>query len=175
MSRLHVLVVGPGLGREEYMQNYARTAIGIARKNAMFLVLDADALWLVTQDPSIIKGYRRVVLTPNVMEFKRLCEKLQIDEGAKKEEKAGMISRVLGGATVVEKGAKDIVAVDTTGEAADPGQSKVESGEKEAVKEQIEVDVQGGYKRCGGQGDVLSGTIGTMMAWGKCYEDGAFG
>lgn len=31
LSRLHVLVVGPGLGREEYMQKYARMAIGIAK------------------------------------------------------------------------------------------------------------------------------------------------
>ena len=31
LSRLHVLVVGPGLGREGYMQKYARIAIGIAK------------------------------------------------------------------------------------------------------------------------------------------------
>ena len=39
----------------------------------------------------------------------------------------------------------------------------------------MEVDLEGGLKRCGGQGDVLSGAVGTFMAWGKCYEDGAFG
>ena len=42
----------------------------------MFLVLDADALLLVGQDHSFIKGYRRAILTPNVMEFKRLSEQL---------------------------------------------------------------------------------------------------
>ena len=36
------------------------------------------------------------------------------------------------------------------------------------------VDVRGGLKRCGGQGDVLSGTVGTFLAWGKCFEDGAW-
>ncbi|KAJ7181994.1 hypothetical protein C8R46DRAFT_885378, partial [Mycena filopes] len=41
--------------------------------------------------------------------------------------------------------------------------------------ETVEVDIEGGLKRCGGQGDVLSGTVGTMLAWAKCYEDGIFG
>ena len=40
----------------------------------MFIGMDADALLLVGNDPNIIKGYRRVVLTPNVVEFKRLSE-----------------------------------------------------------------------------------------------------
>ena len=46
------------------------------RAQAMFLVLDADALLLVGQDPSSVRGYRRAILTPNVMEFKRLSEQL---------------------------------------------------------------------------------------------------
>ena len=42
----------------------------------MFIVLDADALLLVGNDHSIVKGYRRAVLTPNVVEFKRLSEQV---------------------------------------------------------------------------------------------------
>ena len=42
----------------------------------MFLVLDADSLLLVGMDHSLVKGYRRAVLTPNVVEFKRLSEQL---------------------------------------------------------------------------------------------------
>jgi len=30
-------------------------------------------------------------------------------------------------------------------------------------------------KRCGGQGDILSGTVGCALAWGKNYEDGVYG
>ena len=37
-------------------------------------MLDADALWMIGQDLSLIKGYRKAVLTPNVMEFKRLSD-----------------------------------------------------------------------------------------------------
>ena len=71
---MHTLVVGPGLGREEYMQDYARMAIGMAREQKMYLVLDADALFLIGKDLSIIKDYEKAVVTPNVVEFKRLSE-----------------------------------------------------------------------------------------------------
>ena len=46
------------------------------RAQGMFLVMDADALLLVGQDTSMVKGYRRAILTPNVVEFKRLSEGL---------------------------------------------------------------------------------------------------
>lgn len=82
ISRLHIIVVGPGLGREDYMQNAARTAIGLARQNNQYIVIDADGLFLVGNDPSVIKGYRRAVLTPNVVEFARLCEKM-VSEGTR--------------------------------------------------------------------------------------------
>ena len=42
----------------------------------MFLVLDADSLLLVGHDHALIKGYRRAILTPNVVEFKRLSEQV---------------------------------------------------------------------------------------------------
>lgn len=74
LSRLHVLVIGPGLGREDYMISHAKTALGLAKENGMYVVLDADALWMLGQDLRILKGYRRAVITPNVMEFKRLSE-----------------------------------------------------------------------------------------------------
>ncbi|KAJ2918685.1 hypothetical protein MD484_g1766, partial [Candolleomyces efflorescens] len=176
-SRLHVLIVGPGLGREAYMQSYAKLAISLARQRGMYLVLDADALLLVGHDPSIIKGYHRAVLTPNVVEFKRLSEQVGVDPAAPADERAILISNLLGGVTVLEKGPNDLIAVDTTGDAADLKKSQMEGAdaEKEKTKETVEVDVEGGLKRCGGQGDVLSGSVGTFMAWGKCYEDGAFG
>lgn len=122
----------------------------------------------------MVKGYRRAVLTPNVMEFKRLKEKFEIGGGEGKKEEAGLVSKAFGGGvTIVQKGPTDIIAIDTTGSSSSASESKI--SESETVTERIEVDTQGGYKRCGGQGDVLSGSIGTLMAWGKCYESGAYG
>lgn len=153
------------------MQSFAKLALSLARAQGMFVVLDADALWMVGKDVSVIKGYRRAVVTPNVVEFKRLSEQVGVDPKTPASELAGLVSRELGGVTVLQKGAKDIISIDTTGDAAD----LEESNNKEKAKESVEVDVEGGLKRCGGQGDILSGTVGAMLAWGKCYEDGAFG
>jgi len=74
LSRLHVLVIGPGLGREDYMVSHAKTALNLAKENGMYVVLDADALWMLGQDLGMLKGYRRAVITPNLVEFKRLSE-----------------------------------------------------------------------------------------------------
>ncbi|KAJ7255489.1 Ribokinase-like protein [Mycena haematopus] len=177
LPRLHVLVIGPGLGREPYMQSFAKIALGLARKQGMFVVLDADALWMVGQDIALIKGYRRAVVTPNVAEFARLSEQLGIDPKTAADKRAGWVSCELGGVTVLQKGATDIISVDTTGDAAslDASQLAGADPQKEKAQETVEVDVQGGLKRCGGQGDVLSGTVGTMLAWAKCYENGVFG
>ncbi|KAF8906246.1 H-hydrate dehydratase [Gymnopilus junonius] len=177
LSRLHAIIIGPGLGRESYMQTYAKMTISMARERGMFIVLDADALFLVGKDASIIKGYRRAVLTPNVVEFKRLSEQVGVDPDTPTNNRASEVSRRLGGVTVLQKGPKDVISTDLTGEEADLAASQLKRANAhfEQAKETVEIDVPGGMKRCGGQGDVLSGAVGTFMAWGKCYEDGAFG
>ncbi|KAJ3532465.1 hypothetical protein NM688_g7419 [Phlebia brevispora] len=174
LTRLHTLVVGPGLGRESYMQNFAKMAIGIAKEQGMFLVLDADSLILVGNDHSLIKGYRRAVLTPNVVEFKRLSEQLSLDPNTPANQRAMLVSRALGGVTILEKGAQDIICTNTGGPSAQEARAG-KTDPSESTEEQVVVDFPGGLKRCGGQGDILSGTVGTALAWGKCFEDGAFG
>lgn len=168
LERLHVLVIGPGLGRDKYMQEAAKTAIAIARQNDMYLVIDADGLWLVQNEPDVVKGYRRAVLTPNVVEFGRLCDKVVralfssceasgrsdvqgIDQKGDKDTLARDLARKLGNVTIMQKGPTDII---TNGE------------------EVLKCDEEGGLKRCGGQGDILSGQIGTMLGWAKLYEEG---
>jgi len=177
LSRLHVLVIGPGLGREPYMQTFAKIAVSLARQQGMFIVLDADSLCIVGQNPAIIQGYRRAVVTPNVIEFKRLSEQVGIDPNTPADKRAQAVSRTLGGVAVLQKGPKDIIATDSTGEHASLEASQLGGADQEFEKvvEVVEVDVTGGLKRCGGQGDILSGAVGTFLAWGKCYEDGAFG
>lgn len=177
LSRLHVLVVGPGLGREDYMQSYAHTAISIARSRGMFIVIDADGLYMVGKDRSVIQGYRRVVITPNVVEFKRLTEQIGVSPDTPPDKKAQVLSRLLGGVTVLEKGAQDVIVTDTEGAEADLAASQLQGAnpEKEKFSELVKVDISGGLKRVGGQGDVLSGSVGAFLAWGRCYEDGAFG
>ena len=144
------------------MISYAKVALSIARSKDMFVVLDADGLWMVGQDLTVIKGYRRALVTPNVVEFKRLCQQVGVDPNIPADQRASIVSKELGGVTVLQKGAKDIISINTT-------------NTSDKTEETVEVDTEGGLKRCGGQGDILSGTVGTMLAWGKCFEDGAFG
>lgn len=159
------------------MQSYARTAVSIARNRGMFIVLDADGLYMIGKDKSVIQGYRRAVITPNVVEFKRLAEQIGVGPDTPPDQKARLLSRLLGGVTVLEKGPQDVIVTDTEGKEADLAASQLHDAdpEKERFNELVKVDTPGGLKRCGGQGDILSGAVGTFLAWGRCYEDGAFG
>ncbi|CAO3585825.1 unnamed protein product [Absidia cylindrospora] len=115
-SRLHVLVVGPGLSRDELMQDTARRLIQNARQMDMAIVVDADGLFLVQHHPETVQGYKKAVLTPNVVEFSRLCEAMKVDTKDKdKGTLAQRLSHALGGVTVVQKGDKDIIANERNG------------------------------------------------------------
>ncbi|KAI6378399.1 hypothetical protein MCOR25_002266 [Pyricularia grisea] len=156
LSRLHVLVIGPGLGRDPLMQDTCARVVAAARERNTPLVLDADALQLVQKDPALVKGYKLAVLTPNVVEFGRLASALGIEdakEGDTATARADALARALGGVTIVQKGGKDIVS---------------DGGNRDALV----VDLEGGKKRSGGQGDTLTGSIATMLAWRKAALDG---
>ncbi|EHA53157.1 YjeF [Pyricularia oryzae 70-15] len=156
LSRLHVLVIGPGLGRDPLMQATCARVVAAARERNMPLVLDADALQLVQRDPALVKGYKLAVLTPNVVEFRRLASALGIEdakEGDTATARADALARALGGVMIVQKGGKDIVS---------------DGGDRDALV----VDLEGGKKRSGGQGDTLTGCIATMLAWRKAALDG---
>ncbi|KDE03867.1 YjeF [Microbotryum lychnidis-dioicae p1A1 Lamole] len=154
LPRLHVLVIGPGLGRSNHMQLAARTAISLARKKGLFIIIDADGLWLVQSDPKLIQGYPKAVLTPNVVEFKRLCKAVNLDTDSSTSDPsllAGKLAKALGGVTVLEKGTVD----------------RIVNNDKE---EQAWInETKGSLRRCGGQGDVLSGAVGCFLAWGLSY------
>ncbi|WFD29416.1 ATP-dependent NAD(P)H-hydrate dehydratase [Malassezia sp. CBS 17886] len=148
-ARLHSVVVGPGLGREPHMQTFAAVAIEVARELHLNLVVDADGLWLVHNRPEVVHGYRRAVLTPNVVELARLCKSLHVEE-PESPSALPRLSDALGGVTVLAKGGTDRIA---------------------SPAGTAECDEPGSLKRCGGQGDLLSGSLGTMMAWAKRYEE----
>jgi ATP-dependent NAD(P)H-hydrate dehydratase len=156
LDRLHVVVLGPGLGRDSLMQETAAHIIKEVRKRKMPLVVDADGLFLVQNQPDIVKGYASAVLTPNVMEFKRLCDKMGVDpdkvDGGR-EKVCAELARKFGGVTIIQKGKQDIIS----------------NG-----KETMICDIEGGLKRCGGQGDVLTGCLGTLLAWKKLYSEGVW-
>ncbi|PLW08571.1 hypothetical protein PCANC_00380 [Puccinia coronata f. sp. avenae] len=151
MDRLHVLVIGPGLGRDPEMQEWAEWTLKTAIKKNIHLVLDADALWLLQNKPDILRGYPNAILTPNHVEFQRLLKACSIEP--QEQDDNGLLalelSKALNGCTILQKGSTDLVA-------------------REGA-EVAKVTCQGSPKRCGGQGDILSGLVGTWCAWAKLY------
>jgi ATP-dependent NAD(P)H-hydrate dehydratase len=67
LPRLDTLVIGPGLGRDAVMQEITRRLIGEAKTLNLPLVLDGDALYLVSLEPQLIQGYQNTILTPNAV------------------------------------------------------------------------------------------------------------
>lgn len=139
-NALDVLVIGPGMGRDEILLSGVRQVVLKMKAVGVPLVIDGDGMWMVTQHPEIVSGYKNTILTPNVVEYKRLCEALGLSDTVSATE----VAKKMGNLTVLEKGKVDIVS---------DGVSS------------CTVDIEGSPRRCGGQGDVLSGTTGTFFAW----------
>jgi len=157
LPRLHVLVVGPGLGRDPLMHDTLAEVLAAARERKMPVVMDADSLGLVLKTPELVMGWREVVLTPNVVEFGRLWKGVKGEDYSPDKVEGDparhitALSKALGGVTIVQKGGKDLIS----------------NGE-----ETLTVDLKGGLKRSGGQGDTLTGSIATFLGWRAAYLEG---
>lgn len=146
LPRLHSLVVGPGLGRNDLILDNTRNIIEQAKERLLPIVIDADGLFLITQDPDIIAGYNKAILTPNVVEFSRLYEKVIGDTPMQAEPVVNVktLCEKMGNVTIVQKGENDIIS---------------------DGKQVLVCCNEGSPRRCGGQGDLLSGTMGTFAYW----------
>ncbi|CAG5121031.1 unnamed protein product [Candidula unifasciata] len=146
LPRFHSLVVGPGLGRDSHLLKTAAAVIQKALVQKLPLVIDADGLFLITQDPSLVQGLSNVILTPNAAEFGRLYRKVFDREPDPTEPIISVkeLCRKLGHVTIVHKGLHDIIS----------------DGEQVLVCSE-----QGSPRRCGGQGDLLSGSMGVFAFW----------
>ncbi|KAJ2786028.1 hypothetical protein GGI15_001736 [Coemansia interrupta] len=154
LDKLHAVSVGSGLGNDKRIRECVVGAVKAARDRGLPIVLDADSLALVCEDPGIIQGYKEAVLTPNAPEFNRLAKALHVDPSNMDAiEAAQKVAEALGGVTIVRKGPSDVIT----------------DGQKTFVCEET-----GGLRRCGGQGDILSGSIAAFLAWGSKYRGGGW-
>lgn len=146
LPRLHSLVVGPGLGRDDDILKTAKEIITKSKAKDIPVVIDADGLWLITQQPSVIQGYHKSILTPNIMEFTRLYDVLLHEpiNASDLQTCVTQLSIAMGNLTVVLKGEHDHISDGT----------KV-----------ISCSTEGSGRRCGGQGDLLSGSMGVLAHW----------
>lgn len=163
LPRMSTLVIGPGLGRDDLVLSIVGAVLAKARQQNIPMVIDADGLFLITREPALITGYARATLTPNVAELARLYtavvgKKLDLANGAvmspeEREAAALEVSQKMA-VTVLCKGPRDFIT---------NGQWNYQWGE------------DGSPRRCGGQGDILSGLAGTFTNWAtinyaKCDE-----
>jgi len=175
LHRLHVLIIGPGLGRCPLVMCATAEIIrqAISYPSSIPLVLDADALFLLTQTPYkdlllVPEDMQRtIVLTPNAVELKRL--KQAIDECTEGEEKF-RIQQSYRGVIVVQKGRYDTIFFASSlfhnnSSAMPPAENADDKTMSLVCKE------QGGLKRSGGLGDILSGSIGTFLAWDRLLTE----
>jgi ATP-dependent NAD(P)H-hydrate dehydratase len=154
LPRLHVLVIGPGLGRDRVTLKQVAAVIKAARSQdpPVPIVLDADGLFLVNSDPDLIKGYKECILTPNVVEFGRLAKSQGVDvNDGDRTKMCEKLAKALGGVCIIQKGESDYIS----------------NGEGTTT-----CNFRGGLKRSGGQGDTLTGSLGTFLAWRQVYHEG---
>ena len=140
------------------MQETAARVIEAAKRKRIPVVMDADALLIIQREPNLVKGWDEVILTPNMVEFAKLWNSNpspSLHSGGEETDldKVMGMANQLWGPTVVKKGMKDYISNGTS--------------EGTAI-----VDLEGGPKRSGGQGDTLTGAIATFLGWRRAYLDG---
>jgi len=179
--KLSVLVIGPGMGRSTAIQEVAKRVIAAARKANLPLVIDGDGLFLVSQAPALIEGYKRVILTPNAMEFRRLWEAIEKDAPPPLDfdlsalnidmktppkddtlKRFGLFAHPHDAAAAMER-EPSVRLARRLG-----GVTILSKGQIDLVTDGntlMSVAHRGSPRRAGGQGDVLAGAIATFYSW----------
>ncbi|CEP62063.1 NADHX dehydratase LALA0_S04e06920g [Lachancea lanzarotensis] len=153
LDRMHVCVVGPGLGRDRAMLDSIVDVLeylAYKHKGETPVILDADGLFLISDESysdkvcEVLRAFKpgRLVLTPNVVEFQRIKNRFGCESGAELASKLKCV--------VVQKGSEDKIWYNDS---------------------VLECSAKGTNKRVGGQGDTLTGIIATMLAFSRATYD----
>eukprot|EP00192_Tetraselmis_astigmatica_P021447 CAMPEP_0117692948 /NCGR_PEP_ID=MMETSP0804-20121206/26601_1 /TAXON_ID=1074897 /ORGANISM="Tetraselmis astigmatica, Strain CCMP880" /LENGTH=302 /DNA_ID=CAMNT_0005506433 /DNA_START=351 /DNA_END=1259 /DNA_ORIENTATION=+ len=149
LPKMSCMVVGPGLGRDPVLLDIGKRVINACGEHGVPVIIDADGLWILNSSPEIVKGCKQVILTPNVMEFQRLAAALDVDTACGGNEALFQVWKALDGPTIVRKGSTDTICSEGT---------------------ILSCTTPGSLRRCGGQGDVLGGTMAAFLSWASKLE-----
>ncbi|KAF2910485.1 ATP-dependent (S)-NAD(P)H-hydrate dehydratase [Oryza sativa Japonica Group] len=150
MERFDCIVVGPGLGRDSFLLDCVSNIMRHARQANIPTVVDGDGLFLITNNLSLVEGNLLAILTPNVYEYKRLVQKVlncEVNEENASEQLTALCQKI-GGITIMRKGKADIISDGKT---------------------VTQVSTFGSPRRCGGQGDILSGSVAVFASWARHF------
>ncbi|KAF9819125.1 hypothetical protein SFRURICE_000790 [Spodoptera frugiperda] len=141
LPKMDVVVIGPGLGREPDTIQLISDVIEDCRRLKKPLVIDADGLFAISKNTSLIKDYPcpGVIMTPNLREANRLMEAVSKNDSNWYNYWGNCVA-------VLVKGDKDQFYTNMT------SYSWTATG-------------GGSSRRVGGQGDILSGALGTFYHW----------
>uniref|UniRef100_A0A8D8WE03 ATP-dependent (S)-NAD(P)H-hydrate dehydratase n=2 Tax=Cacopsylla melanoneura TaxID=428564 RepID=A0A8D8WE03_9HEMI len=138
MSRMHAVLIGPGLGTDSLVQSNVISIIENLKSSNLTipLLLDADGLKILAETPTLLKDYQGpVYLTPNKREYSLLFP------GEKRDIQKTDTAQIGPKVTMIVKGPEDII---------------VNNQNMLTCKE------ENSWRRCGGQGDLVAGTLATM-------------
>lgn len=156
INRVDVIVLGPGFGRDSLMMKSLYKIIEQIKVMNKPMIIDADALYLVSRAPHLVKNYAKAVLTPNLVEFERIGTAVGVDSIIKETDSTKILhttmdlSKKLGNITIVRKGQHELII----------------NGDEYLVNE-----MEGSNKRVGGQGDTLTGCLATYLTWADHYQN----
>jgi len=143
IKKIDALLVGPGLGEHPDSQKAVKEIIKLFVKNQKPIVIDADAIKVVSKYKEIIKT-SKTVITPHAGEFKELTGvKLSNDLDERKKHVKEWAKKL--GTVIALKGPVDIIS--------DGTEIKLNDIHNEAMT-------------VGGTGDVLAGIIGALLSKG---------
>ncbi|XP_044980425.1 ATP-dependent (S)-NAD(P)H-hydrate dehydratase [Hordeum vulgare subsp. vulgare] len=146
MERFDCIVVGPGLGRDSFLMDCVSNIMRHARQANIPTVVDGDGLFLITNNIGLVEDNSLAILTPNVYEYKRLVQKVlncEVNEENASEQLTALCEKI-GGVTIMRKGKADLIS---------------------DGKKVTQVSTFGSPRRCGGQGDILSGSVAVFSSW----------
>ncbi|XP_075981089.1 ATP-dependent (S)-NAD(P)H-hydrate dehydratase-like [Anticarsia gemmatalis] len=141
LPKMHVVIIGPGLGREDATLHLIHDIIEECKTLRKPLILDADSLFAIYKDPSVLKNYPcpGAILTPNQREAAKLIESVSNNSSNWYTYWGDCVSvLVKGEKDAFHSNASNFVWTATGG---------------------------GSGRRAGGQGDILSGALGTFYNW----------
>ncbi len=143
VEKIDTLLIGPGLGNNDKTLKAAKKIIKYFVSEKKTVVIDADAIKVIRQNPDIIKN-SKTVLTPHTGEFKELTNvKLSDDINERVKETKKWAKKL--DATIILKGHIDVIS----------------NGEDVKLN-----DVHNQAMTVGGTGDVLAGVTSAMMSKG---------
>jgi ADP-dependent NAD(P)H-hydrate dehydratase / NAD(P)H-hydrate epimerase len=136
LERSTIVVIGPGLG----LSDWAQSLLAAVEQSALPVVVDADALNLLAQNPT---SSDRWILTPHPGEAARLLDQTTEQVQADRYYAVSQLQQRYGGVAVLKGAGTLVQAADTITALCSAGNPGMASG---------------------GMGDVLSGVLGGLLA-----------